>query len=160
MTDRLYGGDQEHRILQEILLGIGGMRALREYVRITGRPEPTVFHMNEGHAGFLGTERIRELVAGGLDFDTAEAVVRASNIFTTHTPVPAGIDRFPTELVTRYLDADESGISRLLPGLPAATVVELGDEADPAVFNMAHMGFRLGQRSNGCLLYTSDAADE
>lgn len=149
VTDRLYGGDQEHRILQEILLGIGGMRALREYVRITGRPEPTVFHMNEGHAGFLGTERIRELVAGGLDFDTAEAVVRASNIFTTHTPVPAGIDRFPTELVTRYLDADESGISRLLPGLPAATVVELGDEADPAVFNMAHMGFRLGQRSNG-----------
>ncbi|MEO9330125.1 alpha-glucan family phosphorylase [Gordonia aurantiaca] len=149
VTDRLYGGDQEHRILQEILLGIGGVRALREYVRLTGRDEPTVFHMNEGHAGFLGTERIRELVAAGLDFDTAEAVVRASNIFTTHTPVPAGIDRFPTDLVTRYLDADEQGISRLLPGLPAATVAELGDEADPTVFNMAHMGFRLGQRSNG-----------
>ncbi|GAC54877.1 alpha-glucan family phosphorylase [Gordonia amicalis] len=124
VTDRLYGGDQEHRILQEILLGIGGVRALRAYIRTTGRDEPTVFHMNEGHAGFLGTERIREYVAAGLDFDTAEAVVRASNIFTTHTPVPAGI-------------------------LPASTITELGDEADPGVFNMAHMGFRLGQRSNG-----------
>lgn len=93
VTDRLYGGDQEHRIAQEILLGIGGVRALREYVRLTGRAEPTVFHMNEGHAGFLGVERIRELVAGGLDFDTAEAVVRASNVFTTHTrsrPVSTG----------------------------------------------------------------------
>ncbi|MBD0862389.1 alpha-glucan family phosphorylase [Gordonia sp. zg691] len=149
VTDRLYGGDQEHRIVQEILLGIGGVRALREYVRITGRPAPTVFHMNEGHAGFLGVERIRELVATGLDFDTAEAVVRASNIFTTHTPVPAGIDRFPTDLLNRYLDPDEAGRSRLLPGLPASTVAELGDEADPGVFNMAHMGFRLGQRSNG-----------
>ncbi|AFR49006.1 Glucan phosphorylase [Gordonia sp. KTR9] len=149
VTDRLYGGDQEHRIAQEILLGIGGVRALREYMRIAGRDEPTVFHMNEGHAGFLGVERIRELVAGGLDFDTAEAVVRASNVFTTHTPVPAGIDRFPADLVARYLDADDGGGSRLLPGLAAATVVELGDEADPGVFNMAHMGFRLGQRSNG-----------
>lgn len=149
VTDRLYGGDQEHRIAQEILLGIGGVRALREYVRLTGRAEPTVFHMNEGHAGFLGVERIRELVAGGLDFDTAEAVVRASNVFTTHTPVPAGIDRFPADLVARYLDADADGRSRLLPGLSAATVAELGDEADPGVFNMAHMGFRLGQRSNG-----------
>lgn len=151
VTDRLYGGDQDHRIKQEILLGIGGVRAVREYVRITGHPEPSVFHMNEGHAGFLGVERIRELSSGpaGLDFDTAEAVVRASNIFTTHTPVPAGIDRFPRDMVRYYLDADETGTSRLLPGLSVATVVDLGDEGDPGVFNMAHMGFRLGQRSNG-----------
>ena len=151
VTDRLYGGDQDHRIKQEILLGIGGVRALRDYVRITGRAEPSVFHMNEGHAGFLGVERIRELVDGpaALDFDTAEAVVRASNVFTTHTPVPAGIDRFPTDLVRYYLDAGPDGSSRLLPGLHAGTVLELGDEADPGVFNMAHMGFRLGQRSNG-----------
>lgn len=153
VTDRLYGGDQDHRIKQEILLGIGGVRAVREYVRVTGRPEPTVFHMNEGHAGFLGVERIREMVgrpgAAALDFDTAEAVVRASNVFTTHTPVPAGIDRFPRDMVNYYLDADQSGNSRLLPGLPVTTVLDLGDEADPGVFNMAHMGFRLGQRSNG-----------
>ncbi|MDL9946141.1 alpha-glucan family phosphorylase [Gordonia sp. ABSL11-1] len=151
VTDRLYGGDQDHRIKQEILLGIGGVRAVREYVRITGHPEPSVFHMNEGHAGFLGVERIRELSSGpaGLDFDTAEAVVRASNIFTTHTPVPAGIDRFPRDMVRHYLDGDGTGTSRLLPGLSVATVVDLGDEGDPGVFNMAHMGFRLGQRSNG-----------
>lgn len=153
ITDRLYGGDQDHRIKQEILLGIGGVRAVREYVRVTGRAEPAVFHMNEGHAGFLGVERIREMVGRpgteALDFDTAEAVVRASNVFTTHTPVPAGIDRFPRDMVRYYLDADDAGMSRLLPGLPVATVLDLGDEADPGVFNMAHMGFRLGQRSNG-----------
>ncbi|MFW0794764.1 alpha-glucan family phosphorylase [Gordonia sp. CPCC 205515] len=150
VTDRLYGGDQDHRIKQEILLGIGGVRAVREYTRLSGHAEPTVFHMNEGHAGFLGVERVRELTSdAGLDFDSAEAVVRASNIFTTHTPVPAGIDRFPLDMVRYYLGPDDQGVSRLLPGLPVATVLELGDEADPGVFNMAHMGFRLGQRSNG-----------
>lgn len=150
VTDRLYGGDQDHRIKQEILLGIGGVRAVRAFTRITDHAEPTVFHMNEGHAGFLGVERVRELTSdSGLDFDSAEAVVRASNIFTTHTPVPAGIDRFGLDMVRYYLDPDDQGLSRLLPGLPVATVLELGDEADPGVFNMAHMGFRLGQRSNG-----------
>ena len=151
ITDRLYGGDQDHRIKQEILLGIGGVRAIREFTRLRNLPAPSVFHMNEGHAGFLGVERIRELVSGGndLDFDAAEAVVRASNVFTTHTPVPAGIDRFGTDMVRYYLDADESGRSRLVPGLGVATILDLGDEATPGVFNMAHMGFRLGQRSNG-----------
>ncbi|MGC5245848.1 alpha-glucan family phosphorylase [Gordonia sp. DT219] len=149
VTDRLYGGDQAHRIRQEILLGIGGVRALRVFIARTGRPEPTVFHMNEGHAGFLGAERVRELVESGLDFGSAESVVRASNIFTTHTPVPAGIDRFPRDLVSHYLDPDPGGVSRLLPGLRAAAVLELGNEDDHGVFNMAHMGFRLGQRSNG-----------
>ncbi|MFT4126048.1 MAG: alpha-glucan family phosphorylase [Gordonia sp. (in: high G+C Gram-positive bacteria)] len=149
VTDRLYGGDQDHRIKQEILLGIGGIRALREYVAITDRPAPTVFHMNEGHAGFLGAERVRELVTGGLELRSAEVVVRASNIFTTHTPVPAGIDRFGKDLVSYYLDADASGASRLLPGLLAADILELGNEGDPGVFNMAHLGFRLGQRANG-----------
>ena len=66
VTDRLYGGTVEHRLLQELLLGVGGVRALRAYSRITGAPEPEVFHTNEGHAGFLGLERIRELtVADG-----------------------------------------------------------------------------------------------
>lgn len=151
ITDRLYGGDQDHRIKQEILLGIGGVRAVRDYVSLTGHAEPSVFHMNEGHAGFLGVERIRELVTGpaGLDFGAAEAVVRASNVFTTHTPVPAGIDRFPNDLVNYYLAPDHSGDSRLLPGLAVADILALGREADPATFNMAHMGFRLGQRANG-----------
>ncbi|MGB6073856.1 MAG: alpha-glucan family phosphorylase, partial [Rhodococcus sp. (in: high G+C Gram-positive bacteria)] len=100
VTDRLYGGDQDHRIKQEILAGIGGVRAIRAYTRAHGLPDPEVFHMNEGHAGFLGVERIRELVTSGtLDFDAALAAVRAGTVFTTHPPVPAGIDRFPADLV-------------------------------------------------------------
>ena len=102
VTDRLYGGDQEHRIKQEILAGIGGVRAIRAFTEVEGLPSPEVFHMNEGHAGFLGVERIRELIDAGLDFDTALTVVRSSTVFTTHTPVPAGIDRFPVEMVKRY----------------------------------------------------------
>ena len=155
VTDRLYGGDQEHRIRQEILAGIGGVRAIRAFTALEGLPAPEVFHMNEGHAGFLGLERIRELVTdSGLDFDTALTVVRSSTVFTTHTPVPAGIDRFPVEMVRRYFDddADADGMSTLVPGVPTARIIALGAEADPTKFNMAHMGLRLAQRANGVSL--------
>lgn len=154
VTDRLYGGDQEHRIKQEILAGIGGVRAIRAYTAVEKLTPPEVFHMNEGHAGFLGIERIRELVTdAGLDFDTALTVVRSSTVFTTHTPVLAGIDRFPLEMVQRYVnDQRGDGRSRLLPGLPADRIVALGAEDDPAKFNMAHMGLRLAQRANGVSL--------
>ena len=91
ITDRLYGGGGEHRLLQEMLLGIGGVRALRLWSRLTGAPAPEVMHTNEGHAGFLGLERIRELVEGeGMTFEEALEAVRAATVFTTHTPVPAG----------------------------------------------------------------------
>ncbi|MGB6276776.1 MAG: alpha-glucan family phosphorylase, partial [Rhodococcus sp. (in: high G+C Gram-positive bacteria)] len=151
VTDRLYGGDQDHRIKQEILAGIGGVRAIRAYTRAHGLPDPEVFHMNEGHAGFLGVERIRELVTSGtLDFDAALAAVRAGTVFTTHTPVPAGIDRFPADLVRHYFaSADGGADSALLPGLPMDRILALGGESDASVFNMAHMGLRLGQRANG-----------
>ncbi|HEY1839482.1 MAG TPA: glycosyltransferase family 1 protein [Mycobacterium sp.] len=158
VTDRLYGGDQEHRMQQEILAGIGGVRAIRAFTAIEGLPAPEVFHMNEGHAGFLGPERIRELVDAGLDFDTALTVVRSSTVFTTHTPVPAGIDRFPVEMVQRYFagsTADGAGVaagSVLLPGVPVARILALGAEDDPEKFNMAHMGLRLAQRANGVSL--------
>jgi starch phosphorylase len=165
VTDRLYGGDQEHRIRQELLAGIGGVRAIRAFTAVEGLPEPQVFHMNEGHAGFLGVERIRELVTdGGLDFDTALTVVRSSTVFTTHTPVPAGIDRFPVEMVRRYFGSSgaseatgETGSpsdtsSGLLPGVPIDRIVGFGTEDDPAKFNMAHMGLRLAQRANGVSL--------
>lgn len=158
VTDRLYGGDQEHRIKQEILAGIGGVRAIRVYTAIEGLPAPEIFHMNEGHAGFLGVERIREFVTdSGLDFDTALAVVRASTVFTTHTPVPAGIDRFPLDMVQRYFDDQPNGpngeaVSALLPGVPTDRIIALGAEDDPAKFNMAHMGLRLAQRANGVSL--------
>src|SRR6202040_2489275 len=166
VTDRLYGGDQEHRMQQEILAGIGGVRAIRAFTAIEGLPAPEVYHMNEGHAGFLGAERIRELIDAGLDFDTALTVVRSSTVFTTHTPVPAGIDRFPVEMVKRYFggSSDErsreehrssgpsDSTSRLLPRVPRDRIVAFGEEDDPAKFNMAHMGLRLAQRANGVSL--------
>ncbi|MEU9773695.1 alpha-glucan family phosphorylase [Streptomyces sp. NPDC047968] len=149
VTDRLYGGGSEHRLLQEMLLGIGGVRAVRTYCRLTGHPAPEVFHTNEGHAGFLGLERIRELgEAPGLGFDAALEAVRAGTVFTTHTPVPAGIDRFDRELVARHF-----GDGAELPGVPLDRVLRLGAESypggDPGVFNMAVMGLRLAQRANG-----------
>ncbi|TQM42986.1 alpha-glucan family phosphorylase [Pseudonocardia cypriaca] len=144
VTDRLYGGDQDHRIKQEILVGIGGVRAVRAFCAVTGHPEPEVFHTNEGHAGYLGLERIRELhERDGLSFDEAVAAVRAGTVFTTHTPVPAGIDRFPIDLVRHYF------FDELLPGVPMDRVLALGAEDNPNMFNMAHMGLRLAQRANG-----------
>ncbi|GLZ43402.1 alpha-glucan family phosphorylase [Actinokineospora sp. NBRC 105648] len=145
VTDRLYGGDQDHRIRQEILAGVGGVRAVRTYCELTGVPQPEVFHTNEGHAGFLGLERLRELVSGqGLDFDQALSAVRAGTVFTTHTPVPAGIDRFPVDLVQYYF-----GDGTLLPGIDLRRVLALGAEENAGMFNMAHMGLRLAQRANG-----------
>ncbi|WP_435122405.1 alpha-glucan family phosphorylase [Amycolatopsis thermoflava] len=145
VTDRLYGGDADHRIRQEILAGIGGMRAVRRYCELTGHPQPEVFHTNEGHAGFLGLERAREVIdEQGLAFDEALSAVRAGTVFTTHTPVPAGIDRFPVDLVQHYF-----GDGRLLPGLELQRILALGAEDNPGMFNMAHMGLRLAQRSNG-----------
>ncbi|MET1044220.1 MAG: alpha-glucan family phosphorylase [Microbacteriaceae bacterium] len=147
VTDRLYGGGGEHRLLQELLLGIGGVRAIRLYTALTGSAEPEVFHTNEGHAGFLGLERISDLIGKGLAFDEALQVVRAGTVFTTHTPVAAGIDRFDAGLIERYFSDD------LLPGVNVAQVLALGEEnyegGTPQTFNMAVMGLRLAQRANG-----------
>ncbi|MEV3988944.1 glycosyltransferase family 1 protein [Streptomyces sp. NPDC049837] len=148
VTDRLYGGGSEHRLLQEMLLGIGGVRAVRAYCELTGHPAPEVFHTNEGHAGFLGLERIRELSEEGVEFDAALEAVRAGTVFTTHTPVPAGIDRFDRELVARHF-----GDGAELPGVDVERVLQLGMETypggEPNLFNMAVMGLRLAQRANG-----------
>ncbi|MFH0937718.1 MAG: alpha-glucan family phosphorylase [Planctomycetota bacterium] len=98
ITDQLYGGDHEHRIKQEILLGIGGIRALRALGR-----EPEICHINEGHSAFLALERIRVLVQEkGLTFYQAQEAVIPGNIFTTHTPVPAGNEVFGIDLMDRY----------------------------------------------------------
>lgn len=147
VTDRLYGGSGEHRLLQELLLGIGGVRAIKLFTELTDSPSPEVFHTNEGHAGFLGLERINDLIGSGLTFTEALQIVRAGTVFTTHTPVAAGIDRFDAELITRYFSTD------LLPGVGVDDVVGLGaenyEEGTPDTFNMAVMGLRLGQRANG-----------
>jgi starch phosphorylase len=142
ITDRLYGGDTEHRLRQEILLGIGGVRAL-DALGIDAQ----VFHTNEGHAGFLGLERIRQLVKDpGLSYDEAIEAVRAGCLFTTHTPVPAGIDRFPRELIERYFGSWASEV-----GITLDRLMALGHRPGDAVderFNMAVMGLRLAGRSN------------
>jgi glycogen phosphorylase len=159
VTDRLYGGGSEHRLRQELLLGIGGVRAVRAFCALTGHPEPEVFHTNEGHAGFLGLERIREYVAAGLSFDAALELCRAGTVFTTHTPVPAGIDRFPRDLVERYFTAGAAGET-----LPLDRVLALGAETypggDPHVFNMAVMGMRLAQRVNGVSVLHGEVSRE
>jgi starch phosphorylase len=156
VTDRLYGGGTEHRLRQELLLGVGGVRAVRAFCRATGHPEPEVFHTNEGHAGFLGLERIREYAVGGLSFEEALEACRAGTVFTTHTPVPAGIDRFPRDLIERHFNGDLH--------LPVDKVLALGAETypggDPEVFNMAVMGMRLAQRVNGVSLLHGQVSRE
>ncbi len=143
VTDRLYGGGTEHRLRQEILLGIGGVRALGAVGE-----EAQVFHTNEGHAGFLGLERIRRFVTDdGMAMAEAIEASRAGTVFTTHTPVPAGIDLFPRELMERYFsrwtDDCKVTVDRLM---------ELGHapgQRSDEPFNMAVMGLRLAGRSNG-----------
>jgi starch phosphorylase len=108
LTAQLYGGDQDMRLRQEMLLGMGGIRALDALGL-----EPTVFHMNEGHSAFSGLERMRNLMKGeGLSFAGAQEVVKSNSVFTTHTPVPAGNDYFSAELMGKYFGryADELGI--------------------------------------------------
>ncbi|HET7303808.1 MAG TPA: alpha-glucan family phosphorylase, partial [Segeticoccus sp.] len=149
LTNRLYGGGGEQRLQQEMLLGIGGVRAVRLWSRLTGAPDPDVYHTNEGHAGFLGVERIRELVKDeGLSFEEALEATRAATVFTTHTPVPAGIDRFGVDQVRLHF-----GGSNEFEGVPADRLLALGAEdypgGSPDVFNMAVMGLRLAQRANG-----------
>ncbi|MBT2551589.1 alpha-glucan family phosphorylase [Arthrobacter sp. ISL-5] len=152
ITDRLYGGGGGHRLQQELLLGMGGVKALRVYARLTGGTAPEVFHTNEGHAGFLGIERIHELMdpattPAPLSWEEALTAGRASTVFTTHTPVPAGIDRFPAAQIRHFFEAG------LAPGVPLEKVLALGaenyDGGDRTVFNMAVMGLRLAQRANG-----------
>ena len=142
VTDRLYGGDREHRLRQEILLGMGGVRALAALGET-----PQLFHMNEGHAGFCTLERIRGLCrTEGLTVPEAVEAVRATTVFTTHTPVPAGIDRFDRPLMARYFStwADECGIT-------IDDLMALGHEPDEptdAPFNMAILGLRLSGSAN------------
>ncbi len=152
VTNRLYGGDEQHRLRQEIILGIGGVRALRAL-----ELDPQVFHMNEGHAGFLGLERVREWTDRGLTFDEAIEAVRAGGVFTTHTPVPAGIDRFPRDLFEPYF----TGFADAL-GITFDELYALGQRADEpdGKFNMAVMGMRLASRRNGVAALHGEVARE
>ena len=143
ITDQLYGGDTENRIRQEIVLGVGGLRALCAM----GIP-PVVCHMNEGHSAFQSLERIRMLIRDhNLTFAEALEASRAGSVFTTHTPVPAGFDLFSPELIDRYFGdyMREVGISR--EGLLSLGRADAGDSH--GMFNMAALALRTSAYANG-----------
>ena len=142
LSARLYGGDRATRLVQEIVLGIGGVRMLNA-VGI----QPTVFHANEGHAAFLMLERIRQMVEQGMSFDEAAEVVRATTIFTTHTPVPAGHDAFQFNQIEQSFAGywEQLGIDR-------ERFLSLGTYADGQGgnnFNMTALALRLSNHHNG-----------
>jgi starch phosphorylase len=143
MTDFLYGGDVEMRLCQEIILGIGGVRALKAVGL-----RPTVFHMNEGHSAFLGLERIRNIIQEqSVGFATAREIASASNCFTTHTPVPAGSDAFPPKLMDRYFSTYHPTLGLDLDSFLALGRVDPGNEAE--YFNMTVLALKLSQHRNG-----------
>ena len=142
ITGTLYGGDREMRIRQEILLGIGGIRALRALGLA-----PTVFHMNEGHSAFLALERIRAHMADhGLSFAEARERVFATSVFTTHTPVPAGNELFSTELMRKYLQPMAEQL-----GLLWQEFLGLGQlaSAKSPDFGMTVLALRMAASANG-----------
>jgi glycogen phosphorylase len=141
ITDKLYGGDREHRLQQELVLGVGGVRVLRGLGL-----DPTVFHMNEGHSAFLQLERLRELVEeANLPRDTARQRLRASTVFTTHTPVPAGNEVFDGALVERNV---ASLVARC--GYSWEEFVALGRvQADDSGFGLTPFSLRTSSYANG-----------
>jgi starch phosphorylase len=141
LTSRLYSSDLDLRISQEMILGIGGVRALRSLGY-----NPSIWHMNEGHSGFLNIERARELVAGGYSFEDSLAKIYDATVFTTHTPVPAGNDEFPIWLIDKYFShmCPDLGLTREQFIEIAKVKQDWGGEA----FSMPVLGLRLSKHSN------------
>lgn len=142
LTDRLYGGDRRTRIRQEILMGIGGIRAL-EALGL----RPTICHMNEGHSAFLGLERIRQLMMEqDLTFQQAKEIAAAATVFTTHTPVPAGLERFGFDLIDEHFTDYFKSL-----GLTREEFLDLGREnmGDFELFSMAVLALKLSAGANG-----------
>lgn len=142
LTDKLYISDPELRISQEMLLGIGGMRALERLGH-----NPVIYHMNEGHSAFLTLERMRQLIETGSTLDEAKQIVQKSSIFTTHTPVPAGNDEFPTWLIDKYFANYWGSL-----GLDRDQFMELAkikNDWSDEVFSMPVLALRLSNYRNG-----------
>ncbi|MCJ7594640.1 MAG: alpha-glucan family phosphorylase [Desulfobacterales bacterium] len=143
ITSQLYGGDREMRIRQEIILGIGGVRMLRAM-----GVEPAVYHMNEGHSAFAVFERIRQLREDlGLSFNEAVELVRVTSVFTTHTPVPAGIDTFHPDLVRTYFESFAKSMGISIHVLLGFGRQDPRDREEP--FSMAVLALRLSNWING-----------
>lgn len=143
LTHKLYGGNNEHRLKQELLLGIGGLRALNA-MKIT----PDIFHLNEGHAAFLGLERLRNFMKDkGLSYEEALEAVRTTQLFTTHTPVPAGHDTFSEGLLKDYIFEYTYAMDIDWEKLMALGRVDPEDNAE--VFNVSHLAIRTSQEVNG-----------
>jgi starch phosphorylase len=141
LSARLYGGDRETRIQQEIILGIGGVRALKAM-----GSSPRVWHLNEGHAAFVVLQRIRDQIEHGSSFESAVEEVRRTTIFTTHTPVPAGHDAFPFNLVETHLAGAWGTLGEYRDAFLA-----LGhyDNGSGPLFNMTALALRTASRVNG-----------
>jgi glycogen phosphorylase len=140
ITGVLYGGDREMRIRQEILLGVGGVRA-----PAAAGLRPTVYHMNEGHSALLALERMRAMVADGADAAEARERVLASTVFTTHTPVPAGNESFEPDLARRYLEPLAEGA-----GLAWDELAELASHPDGGgAFGLTPLALRTSGLANG-----------
>ncbi|HWK80080.1 MAG TPA: alpha-glucan family phosphorylase [Thermomicrobiales bacterium] len=139
LSSRLYGGDSEHRLRQEMILGIGGVRLLREL-----GIDPAYWHANEGHAALHMVERVREYVLSGKSFEEAQDLVRKATVFTTHTPVPAGHDIYPDTMIDRYFSSywPEMGIER-------DEFLALGRHGDEPGFNFTALSLRLAAHVNG-----------
>ena len=150
ITHRLYGGDKSTRIEQEILLGVGGARALAALGL-----KPTVWHVNEGHAAFLILERMRSLISKGMPFEAALEAVAANMVFTTHTPVPAGHDHFSAEMIRHYF----SGWCYDL-GLPWEQLMALGAEPGKPDFNMTALALRGSRHHNGVSRIHGDVSSD
>ena len=142
LTLRVYGGDSTTRIMQEVMLGVGGVRLLRAL-----GVQPLVFHMNEGHAAFLTLELVREKLAEGMPFRDALARTKAECIFTTHTPVEAGHDRFSRDLVNYALNRFQSQLKVSLNDLMALGRVHREDANEP--FCMTVLALRVSRAANG-----------
>ncbi|KJS01413.1 MAG: alpha-glucan phosphorylase [Peptococcaceae bacterium BRH_c4a] len=139
ITGQLYGGCRDTRISQEIILGIGGVRALRAM-----GISPYMWHINEGHAAFLCLERIREKVGAGVRPDVAIEAVKSNTLFTTHTPVPAGHDTFSAEMIDYYL-----GYYQHQLGMSREDFTRLGWDEDRRAFNMTVLALKLSDFKNG-----------
>ena len=145
LTARLYGGNQELRIQQYLLLGVGGVRALRAM-----NVSASVYHMNEGHAAFMVLERIREEVARGQDFRTATEAVASATLFTTHTPVPAGNDAYPYDLTDKYLNEWPAQLATSRDELyELARQEQYWDNHWVPSFSMSVFALRMSRAANG-----------